>query len=68
MNFYYVKGKSHLDLTGNLILSKNNQLITAAAISAAPKVHKARYCMLGSLTRWQKVRATFMVLAFIWGK
>lgn len=68
MRFYLDRGKQHLDLTGNIILSKNRNFIEAPVKSSAPKVHRAKYFMLQSLTTRQKIKATFRVIAFIWGR
>ena len=69
MYFYKNKGKQVLDLTGNLILTHNDQLIKARVTSAGPsRVRNAKFVdniAGGSLKR--KIKATFSVIAFIWG-
>jgi len=67
MRFYFDKGKQHLDLSGNLILSSNPEFISAPAKSAAPRVHRARYIMVARLSTLQRVRASYITLRLIWG-
>lgn len=67
MHFYYVAGKQHLDLTGNLILSKNPQLVSAPAKSAAPKTHRGSYILVERLTFLQRLRVTYIAVVYIWG-
>ncbi len=68
MNFFLVRGKQHLDLSGNIILSKNRNFVEAPVKSSAPRIHRAKYFMLQSLTTRQKIVATFRVIGFIWGR
>jgi len=66
MYFYFIKGKQHLDLTGNLILSHNDALIKARVPSAAPKIKNGRY-IISTKGFIRKVKATWNVMWFIWG-
>jgi len=68
MYFYKVAGKQWLDLSGNLILSKNHDLIVARSTSAAPrKVIKGRYIInILNMSFRNKIKATYIVLSFIW--
>lgn len=67
MYFHYKAGKRYLDLKGNLILSKNENLIEAKAKSAAPYTKNGQYVLLKKLGFRQKIYATFIALKFIWG-
>lgn len=61
--------KTELDLHGNLILSKNTQLVSAPSKKRAPEaVSNARYIILTELTFWQKVKACFLACHYIWSK
>lgn len=66
MYFFKTKGKQHLDLRGNLILSHNAKLVRTRAKSNAPRyVQNARYITsVGS----HKIRSSWAALKFIWGK
>ena len=67
MHFYKHRGKQVLDLRGDFILTKRDELVTAVASSAAPKrVRFARYIPLKDLKFWGKVRATWRAIQFIW--
>ena len=70
MYFFKKQGKQYLDLTGNLILSKNDQLIKTRSTSAAP--HKALngtyICNAGDLNFIGKLKATVLAMRFIWGQ
>lgn len=65
MYFFKKKGKQYLDLTGNLILSHNDDLVKTRLKSAAPhKIFNATFIVLGN----KKLKSTITVLRFIWGK
>lgn len=67
MHFLKHKGKQCFDLRGDFILTKNEELVTAVAPSAAPRSVKfARYILLKGLGFRGKIRATFRVIQFIW--
>jgi len=66
MRFFYKKGRRYLDLRGNLILSKNDNLIEAPAKSAAPYTKNGTYVMIKKLSFRQKITATYIAIAFIW--
>ncbi len=70
MHFYKEKGKQVLDLRGDFILSKRDELVTSVAPSAAPRhVYFARYIpRIHKLGFTGKLRATGQAIAFIWAK
>lgn len=70
MYFFFKNKKQYLDLTGDLILSHNDQLVKARTKSAGPvKVLNAKFVInAGKLTFWGKWKATKIALSFIWGK
>ena len=70
MHFSKHKGKQILDLRGDFILSKRDELVTAVAPSAAPKrVLFARYIpAIHRLGFIGKLRASGRALGFIWGR
>jgi len=70
MYFFKKNGKQYLDLTGDLILSSNDKLIKARSKSAAPvKALNAKFVVnCGDLTFIGKLKATILVLRFVWGK
>ena len=70
MYFFKKEGKQYLDLTGDLILSSNDRLIKARSKSAAPvKALNAKFVLnCGDLTFIGKLKATLLVLRFVWGK
>lgn len=68
MYFYYDKGKQHVDLQGDLVITHNKNLVMARAKSAAPKVHNVSYVVLPGLGIWRKIKATLLVVGFIWGE
>jgi len=69
MHFFNIKGKQHLDLAGDLILTHNEELVSTRNKSAGPaKVTGAKYILLSTLTRWQKVKATFRVIGHVWDR
>ena len=70
MYFFLSKGKQYLDLTGDLVLSSNDRLIKARSKSAAPvKALNAKFVLnCGDLTFIGKLKATILVLRFVWGK
>ena len=70
MYFFKKEGKQYLDLTGDLILSSNDRLIKARSKSAAPvKALNAKFVLnCGDLNLMGKLKATILVLRFVWGK
>ena len=69
MYFYKEQGKQHLDLTGDLIITHNRNIITARVPSAGPsKVKHAQYIEARKLNLMGKLRATVVALLYIWGK
>ncbi len=61
------RGKPQLDASGNLILSKNDQLFTTTSSSAGPTVlRNASYVMLKPLGFWGKLEATRIAIGWIW--
>ncbi len=68
MHFYKEKGKQVLDLQGNFILSKRDDLVTTFVPSAGPHhVRFARYIVrIHKLGFFDKLRATGHVIKFIW--
>jgi len=69
MYFFKENGKQVLDLTGNLILSFNDSLVKARTKSAAPDAVKNRKSiMINELDIYRKIKATFIVIGFIWSK
>lgn len=67
MYFYKSRGKQHLDLRGDLILSHNPEIVRARITSAAPAgVHNARYITIKQLSFWRKIKATLIAARFIW--
>jgi hypothetical protein len=69
MYFFFKKGKQHLDLRGDLVLSHNNALVKARVKSAAPRiVQNATYVLnIGRLGWYRKIKATGAAIRFIWG-
>ena len=70
MYFFQKRGKQHLDLRGNLILSHNDALVKARVKSSAPRyVNNAKYILdINKMGFIRKIRATFAAISFIWGK
>ena len=69
MYFFKDKGKQCVDFKGNLILTHNDQLISARAKSAAPgSTQNIKYILITKLNFFQKISAMFTVFGFIWGK
>lgn len=69
MHFSKKNGKVQLNLSGNLILSKNADLTSTTSRSASPRdVTNAKYIMLRGARFRQRVKATAHALAFIWGE
>jgi hypothetical protein len=68
MHFYKTKGKPQLDASGNMILSKNDQLVTTTSASAGPRaLQNARYIMLKPLGFRGRCVASVAALSYIWG-
>lgn len=66
MHFYKKKGRVNLDLKGNLVLTKNEKLVTCASKSALPyRIHGGHKAIV---KRGGRVRATISALNFIWSK
>lgn len=70
MYFFKKSGRQYLDLTGNLILSHNDQLVKSRSTSARPtKILNAKFIInAGNLRIRDKLKATIITLRFIWGK
>jgi hypothetical protein len=69
MHYFKKKGKPQLDASGNLILSKNAQLVTTTSSSAGPaSLDKVNYVMLRGRGFMGKVRASTIALNWIWSK
>jgi len=67
--FYLEKGKQHLDLKGDLIISHNDALIKTRTKSAGPVQVSAPdgYILnLGKLKFFRKIRATWNIIKFVW--
>ena len=69
MYFFKKEGRQYLDLTGNLILSHNDQLVKARVKSAAPtKVLNAQYAVnVKQLNFRNKLKLIWMIYKFIFG-
>tara|TARA_R100000541_G_scaffold59334_1_gene72861 strand:- start:3740 stop:3955 length:216 start_codon:yes stop_codon:yes gene_type:complete len=67
--FYSKKrGKPQLDASGNLILSKNDDLFSSTSSSAGPRnMSNVRYVMLKPLGFMGKVKASLVALSYVWG-
>ena len=58
-----------LDMRGDLVITHNNGLVMARVSSAAPRyVKNAKYIELRKLSFFQKIKASFIVIGFIWGE
>lgn len=70
MHFHLKKGRQILDLSGNLILSKRDDLVTSFPSSAGPKrVRFAHYVPgLHKAGIIGKLKASRAALRFIWGR
>ena len=69
MIFYKKHGKPQLDASGNLILSKNDELVATTSSSAGPRnLENANYVMLRPLGFLGKIRASTIALNWIWGE
>ena len=70
MYFYKQKGKQILDFRGDLIVTHNDALVKARIKSAAPaSIRNAKYIVnLPARSFYFKVKATFAVIGFTWGK
>lgn len=70
MHFHRHKGKQILNLQGNLILSKNDDLVSCVSPSAAPNRVQCAYYVKGLAKAgfMAKLRATGRAIAFIWSK
>ena len=66
MLFTKVKGKQYLDMSGNLVLTKNEQLVAVTAPSAMPKgIQGGEHAFV---RKGSRLRATLTALNFIWSK
>lgn len=66
MLFTKQKGKQHLNMHGDLVLTKNEKLVTVTVPSAMPHLIQGgghAYVRKGS-----RIAATLTALQFIWGK
>lgn len=69
MYFKKENGKQILDLAGDLIISHNKNLVISRVKSAAPaSVRNPLYVMINELSFYRKVKATFLVVRYIWKK
>lgn len=70
MHFHKEKGRQVLDMSGDMVLTFNKDLVSARSKSAAPQVvRRATYiCDMGRLTLRGKIATSFRALAFIWGR
>ena len=69
MYFTKENGNQILDMAGDLVLTKNNNLVIARVKSAAPKaVRNAKHILLNELSFFRKVQATLQVARFIWSR
>ncbi len=69
MHYSKHKGKPQLDASGNLILSKNDDLFSSTSKSAGPNnMQNVRYIMLKPLKFVGKVKASLGALSYIWGR
>ena len=66
MVFKKVKGKQHLNVHGNLVLTKNAQLVTVTVPSAMPAVIQGGEHAF--VRKGNRLRATLTALNFIWSK
>lgn len=63
MRFYKRKGKQHLDMTGDLVLTRNKDLCSCSSRSAMPHSVKGGYLLDVSKHR---LTATWLAVRFIW--
>jgi len=70
MYFFRKKGKQYLDLRGDLVITHNDALVKARSKSAGPVgVRNVKYIRdINNLGFFSKIKATFSVIGFIWGK
>lgn len=69
MYFKKEGGKQILDLKGDLVLTKNNNLVIGRVKSAAPAaVRNGKYILLNKLGFFRKIQATLQVINFIWSR
>ena len=69
MYFYKIKGRPMLDMRGDLVITHNKGLVMSRVSSAAPRyVKNAKYIELQKLSFFQKIKASFIVIGFIWGE
>lgn len=68
MKFLRIGKNRTFDLAGNLILSKNPELLTATHRNVAPeRTINRNYIMLNGLNFRKKLRASRAAVAYIWG-
>lgn len=70
MYFFVKKGKQFLDLRGNLILSHNNNPVSARSKRSAPRYVKNSKFVYGipHFSFIRKIRTSWLAVRFIWGK
>ena len=66
MFFTKHKGKQHLNMHGNLVLTKNEQLVATSAPSAMPALIQGG--VHAYVRKGGKIAATITALNFIWSK
>jgi len=69
MYFHTTKGKQHLNLKGDLILTHNPSVVMARNKSAAPRyVRNGKYIQaIATMGAWGRLKATMHAIRFIWG-
>lgn len=66
MHFYKKKGKQHISTTGDLIMTKNETLVSCSSKSALPVLINGGDCAY--VRKGNRIRATITALTFIWSK
>lgn len=67
MLYFGKAGRQCLDLSNELILTVDKNLVTCKSKKWGPKeVHNASFISVGSLSFWKKIKACFIVFKFIW--
>lgn len=67
MFFFKQNGKQQLDLSGNLILTRNEHLIRAKSkINAPRKTYNANFIKMRKLGFFGRIKATIIAVRFIW--
>ena len=65
MHFYKEKKQTHLDMSGELLLTRNEKPVTCNVRSAVPKTIKGGTVL--HVAKGCRIRATLSALKFIWG-